>query len=138
MILGVGTDLVAIDRIAQAMRRFPDRFMERVLTPAEIRWCMGRQAMTAACCAKRFAAKEALVKALGTGMRGGIWFTEMELDNDPLGRPSMTLHGAAARRAEELAAIHGMEEVVIHLSLADEGGFALAHVVLEGRLSTIL
>ncbi|MBF0626912.1 MAG: holo-ACP synthase [Magnetococcales bacterium] len=132
MIVGIGTDLVAIDRIGQSMQRHADRFLVRVFTAAEQALCAQRRATEVACFAKRFAAKEAMVKALGTGMRDGIWFTDVEVLNDALGRPVITLKGAAARRLHELAMGHGFAETRIHLSLADDGGMAMAHVVVEG------
>ncbi|MBF0192008.1 MAG: holo-ACP synthase [Magnetococcales bacterium] len=133
MILGTGTDLVSIARIEQILARHADRFVNRVFTPEEQRLCALRKAVSAACWAKRFAAKEAVVKALGTGMRDGIWFTDVEILNDPLGRPVVTVTGEGARRLRELGSAHGVEKIRIHLSLADESGFALAYVLLEGH-----
>ncbi|GAB0056597.1 Holo-[acyl-carrier-protein] synthase [Candidatus Magnetaquicoccaceae bacterium FCR-1] len=133
MILGIGTDLVAIDRIGKALERHPERFSAKVYTDAERQACALRQ--ETACLAKRFAAKEALAKALGTGMRDGVWFTGMEVGNDPLGRPTLRVNGETARRLEALRVRSGAREVVIHLSLADESGLALAYVVLEGVFS---
>ncbi|MBF0416798.1 MAG: holo-ACP synthase [Magnetococcales bacterium] len=135
MILGIGTDLVEIARIRQAMVRFPERFVSRIFTEAELSACARRQEVS--CLAKRFAAKEALAKALGSGMRDGVWFTGMEVVNDALGRPAMRVSGETARQLVGLQERVGAREVVIHLSLADEGGFALAHVVLEGLFSSV-
>ncbi|MBF0295067.1 MAG: holo-ACP synthase [Magnetococcales bacterium] len=132
MILGVGTDLVRIERLERAIGRFPERFTQRVFTPAEQRLCEGG-GMRFACYAKRFAAKEALVKALGVGMRDGVWFTDVEVLNDGLGKPVMTLSGKSAQFLQELLRREQLSRAVIHLSLADEGGFALAHLILEGR-----
>ncbi|MBF0165041.1 MAG: holo-ACP synthase [Magnetococcales bacterium] len=134
MILGIGTDLVEIARIGKALERHPERFAAKVFTDAERQACARRQ--ETACLAKRFAAKEAMAKALGTGMRDGVWFTGMEVENDPLGRPTLRVNGETARRLETLRDRSGAQKVVIHLSLADEGGFALAHVVLEGVTSS--
>ncbi|MBF0272475.1 MAG: holo-ACP synthase [Magnetococcales bacterium] len=133
MILGIGTDLVSIERIEHILSRHADRFIQRVFTPAEQQLCGTRKAVSSACWAKRFAAKEALVKALGTGMRDGIWFTDVEILNDPLGRPVMTVTGEGARRLQALGSTHGVGTTRIHLSLADESGFALAYVILEGH-----
>ncbi|MEO5347496.1 MAG: holo-ACP synthase [Magnetococcus sp. YQC-9] len=127
----MGTDLVVIERIGQVMERFPERFPARVFTEAELNQCAGRQAGRIACLAKRFAAKEAFAKALGSGMRDGLWFNQMEVGNDALGRPVMRVSGESARALERLRLIHQAREVAIHLSLADDGGFALAYVVLE-------
>lgn len=132
MILGIGTDLVSIKRIETAMTRFQDRFSQRIFTPAEQRLCASRQAKFA-CFAKRFAAKEALVKALGIGMREGIWFTDVEILNDSMGKPVMTLSGEAERLLQSIRISHNCSVVTIHLSLADEEEFALAYVILEGR-----
>ncbi|MBF0284059.1 MAG: holo-ACP synthase [Magnetococcales bacterium] len=123
MILGVGTDLVRVDRIAQARRRHGERFLRRLFTPVEQAAGRGRADLDGFL-AKRFAAKEALVKALGIGMRDGVWFTDMEVVNDPLGKPVMHCSGEVARRLEHLQAR-------AHLSLTDEGGLAMAFVVLE-------
>ncbi len=124
MIVGLGSDLVRIDRLEKALLRFGDGFARRVFTDGERQLCDARK-NRAACYAKRFAAKEALTKALGTGMRGGIWFQDVEVLNDDLGRPVMTVSGAARERMQHLGA------ETTHVSLSDEGGFALAFVVLE-------
>ena len=124
MIVGLGSDLVRIDRLQRALDRFGDGFAKRVFTDGERQLCDGR-GNRAACFAKRFAAKEALAKALGTGMREGVWFRDVEVLNDDLGRPIMTVSGAARERMQTLGT------VTIHVSLSDEGGFALAFVVLE-------
>ncbi|MBF0178644.1 MAG: holo-ACP synthase [Magnetococcales bacterium] len=132
MILGVGTDLVRIERLERAIGRFPERFTQRIFTPAEQRLCEGG-GMRFACYAKRFAAKEALVKALGVGMRDGVWFTDVEVLNDALGKPLVTLTGKSAQFLQNILHREQLSRAVIHLSLADEEGFALAHLILEGR-----
>lgn len=124
MIIGIGTDLVAIHRIQQAVERFDKRFVDRIFAPSEYDFCVQRKDY-AACLAKRFAAKEALVKALGTGMRDGVWFTDITVANNALGCPTLSLSGLAAKR------LHPLESLKIHLSLSDENGFAQAFVVLE-------
>lgn len=129
MILGVGSDLIRIDRLAGSIDRFGERFLKRVFTPGEIRQgeeLSGKAAI--AFYAKRFAAKEAAAKALGTGMRDGIWFTQIEVENDSLGRPSVNVSGAAA---DLLAERGGEKGARLHLTLSDEREFALAFVVLE-------
>lgn len=113
------------------MTRFQDRFAQRIFTPAEQKLC-GLLKPNYGCFAKRFAAKEALVKALGVGMRDGIWFTDVEILNNDLGQPIMTLHGAAERCFQSILLAHACIGS-IHVSLADDGGFALAYVILEGR-----
>lgn len=132
MILGIGTDLLPIERMERAMMRFGDRFAQRIFTLAEQRLCTGNK-INFACFAKRFAAKEALVKALGLGMRDGIWFTDVEILNDAAGKPVMTLSGAAEIRLQSMLQGSTFSCATIHISLADDGGFALAYVILEGR-----
>ncbi|NGZ06849.1 MAG: holo-ACP synthase [Magnetococcales bacterium] len=132
MILGIGTDCVGIARMDRLRNQYRERFLSRIFTPAEQQLCEQRRAGIAGCLAKRFAAKEALVKALGTGMRDGIWFTDVEILNDPAGAPVVTLCGGAADRLNTLAAAHHLTHTRIHLSLADEAEMALAYVILEG------
>lgn len=125
MIVGIGNDLARIDRFAAGMARHGERFAQRLLGPAELaRYHLHPQ--PAAFLAKRFAAKEAFLKALGTGLRHGMRWGEIEVVNDALGRPSLQLSG----RARELAEAAGV--VTHHLSLSDDDGLALAFVVLEG------
>lgn len=125
MILGIGNDLAHIDRFAAGMARHGERFAKRLLGPRELeRYYQHPQ--PAAYLAKRFAAKEAFVKALGTGLRHGMRWTEIEVVNDTLGRPALRLTG----RARECAQAAGV--TALHLSLSDDGGMALAFVVLEG------
>lgn len=124
MILGIGTDVVRIDRLERAMQRFGQRFLDRLFTPEEQTRCSSH-VRPAACFAKRFAAKEALVKALGTGFRDGLWFTDITVENDAAGRPALRLSGPVA----QALAAHG--EVRTHLSLSDELDLAMAFVVLE-------
>lgn len=114
----VGVDIVEIARIRETFARWGDRFLKRVYTPAEVERCRGRVPELAA----RFAGKEAISKALGTGMRGVAW-REMEILNDRRGKPYVRLHGRAAVRAAEL----GLTEFAI--SLTHERDFAVAFVV---------
>ncbi|MBB3191068.1 holo-ACP synthase [Halomonas cerina] len=125
MIIGVGTDIARIPRFALALSRHGERFAERLLGEVE-RDRLEGQALPAAYLAKRFAAKEAFVKALGTGLRRGMRWTEIQVVNDALGRPSLVLSG----KAHELAMAAGVTSV--HLSLTDEETLAVAFVVLEG------
>jgi holo-[acyl-carrier protein] synthase len=130
MILGVGTDLANIDRIAATLDRFGDRFRNRVFTPAEQRKAEGRRE-TAATYAKRWAAKEACSKALGTGLRMGIAWRDMAVTNLPTGQPVMAVTGWAAER---LAAMTPPgHSAVIHVSLTDDAPWAQAFVVIEAR-----
>ena len=123
-IIGIGLDLVEVDRVAKAIER--PRFVERVYTPGEIAACEGRGAGRAASYAARFAAKEAFLKALGTGLRGGT-LQEIEVLNDLLGKPKLIVHGFFG----ELAAQHGV--VDIHLSLTHTRMYAAAQCLLWGR-----
>src|ERR1700712_5627552 len=101
MIIGIGSDLIDIRRVAKVIERHGDRFLDRIFTEAE-RAKAERRAknarMVAATYAKRFAAKEACSKALGTGIRQGVWWRDMGVVNLPGGRPSMHLTGGAAQR----------------------------------------
>ncbi len=116
--LSVGVDIIEIERIAKALERFGDRFLERIYTRAEVDHCRGRVAELAA----RFAAKEAISKALGTGIYGLSW-PEMEILPDPLGQPQVYLHGSAQKRASVL----GLTDFAISLSHSQE--YAVAFVV---------
>jgi holo-[acyl-carrier protein] synthase len=125
VIVGLGTDLVAVDRIRRALGRHGERFLERVLTAGERAVCQQRPD-PALFVASRFAAKEAGAKALGTGFQDGVRLTDLEVVRPRGQAPQLHLHGPAARYAATLGVVRQ------HLSLSDEGGFALATVVLEG------
>jgi holo-[acyl-carrier protein] synthase len=130
MILGIGSDLCDIRRIEKTLERHGERFTARVFTEVERRKAEGR-ALAAATYAKRFAAKEACAKALGTGMRRGVFWRDMGVVNQRSGQPTMALTGgAAARLAAMLPAGH---EAVIHLTITDEHPYAQAFVVIEAR-----
>ncbi len=128
MILGIGTDLANIDRIAATLARFGDRFRNRVFTPVEQRKA-GRRPDVAGTYAKRWAAKEACSKALGTGLRMGIAWKDMGVSNLATGQPVMHLTGWAAER---LAAMTPPgHRAVVHVSLTDDHPWAQAFVVIE-------
>ena len=128
MIVGIGTDLCDIDRIADSLRRFGDRFVHRCFTEVERRRSDARTGR-AASYAKRFAAKEACAKALGTGIRDGVAWRDMGVVNLPSGKPTMALTGGAALR---LASLMPPGHVpVIHLAITDEHPMAQAFVVIE-------
>jgi holo-[acyl-carrier protein] synthase len=130
VILGIGTDLANIDRIAATLARFGDRFRDRVFTARE-RATAGRRRHEAATYAKRWAAKEACSKALGTGLRMGIAWKDMGVVNLRSGQPKMRLTGwAAARLAAMTPEGH---EAVVHVSLTDDHPWAQAFVVIEAR-----
>jgi holo-[acyl-carrier protein] synthase len=128
VILGVGSDLSDIRRIQASLDRFGDRFKHRVFTEIE-RTRSDRKPDAAASYAKRFAAKEACAKALGTGMRRGVAWRDMGVVNMRSGQPTMALTGgAAARLAEMVPAGH---RAVIHLSMTDDHPYAQAFVIIE-------
>ncbi|MAR92143.1 MAG: holo-ACP synthase [Pseudomonadota bacterium] len=124
MIVGIGTDMVTIARMAEKLQNTGDRFARRLLTEAEYREFAGKR-NGAAFLAKRFAAKEAAVKALGTGFADGITWQQVAVSNDDRGAPRLQLSGPALQRAEQL----GVQR--LHLSLSDEREHALAFVILE-------
>jgi holo-[acyl-carrier protein] synthase len=128
MIIGIGSDIVDIRRIEQTIARFGERFLERIYTAAERRKAESRTA-AAATYAKRFAAKEACAKALGTGFRNGVFFRDLGVVNLPGGKPTLALTGGAAER---LAAItpDGMT-AQIDLTLTDEYPLAQAFVIIS-------
>jgi holo-[acyl-carrier protein] synthase len=124
MIVGTGVDITEVDRIEAVVKRFGDRFLKRVFTPAEIRYCMGKP-NAAERLAARFAAKEAGMKAIGTGLRHGITWQDVEVLRLPGQRPVLQFHGKAA----EFAARLGCKRT--HLSLSHTADQAIAHVILE-------
>lgn len=130
MILGIGTDLANIERIAATLERFGDRFRNRVFTEVE-QHKAERRKDAAGTYAKRWAAKEACSKALGTGLRMGISWRDMAVSNLRSGQPKMELSGWAAKRLQEMTP-EG-HEAVIHLTLTDDHPWAQAFVVIEAR-----
>lgn len=131
MILGIGSDLANIDRIAGTLDRFGDRFRNRVFTPLEQAKARSRPHGEAATYAKRWAAKEACSKALGTGLAMGISWIDMSVSNLPSGQPVMHLTGwAAARLAQMTPAGH---HAIVHVTLTDDMPWAQAFVVIEAR-----
>lgn len=130
MIIGIGTDLANIDRIGRTLERFGDRFRNRVFTPREQATAERRKA-TAATYAKRWAAKEACSKALGTGLRMGIAWVDMAVVNLRSGQPQMQLTGWAAERLKSMTPAG--HEAVVHVSLTDDHPWAQAFVVIEAR-----
>lgn len=128
MIIGFGNDLCDIRRIEDALERFGERFVARCFTDIEREKSEAR-ASRAASYAKRFAAKEACAKALGTGLRFGVAWREMGVVNLPSGKPTMSLTGAAAARLKSMTP-QG-HRAVIHLTLTDEYPLAQAQVIIE-------
>ena len=123
MLISVGCDVIEIARVAKAMER--RAFVERVYAPEEIAYCEGRGKQAASSFAARFAAKEAVLKALGTGLRGGE-LTEIVITNDDLGKPRVQLKGYHAELAQKL----GVKNIA--LSMSHSRVAALAYVVMEG------
>ena len=130
MILGVGTDLANIDRIAGTLDRFGDRFRNRVFTEIE-QAKAERRRDTVGTYAKRWAAKEACSKALGTGLAMGISWKDMAVSNLRSGQPTMQVTGWAAERLKEMTPPG--HEAVIHVTLTDDHPWAQAFVVIEAR-----
>ncbi len=125
MILGTGIDLAEVPRIRAAVERYGARFIERVFTPKEIAY-VERKANKFERYAARFAAKEAGMKAIGTGWRHGVRWQDFEVTNLPSGRPTLTFHGVAAEYAAELGVAR------VHLSLTHTEQYGQAFVILEG------
>jgi holo-[acyl-carrier protein] synthase len=130
VIVGIGSDLCEIERVERTLTRFGKRFIARCFTETEQRRSE-RRAGRAASYAKRFAAKEACAKALGTGLRRGVFWRDMGVVNLPSGQPTMRLTGGAAERLR--AILPPGTEPFIHLTLTDEQAFAQAFVVIEAR-----
>ncbi|MBD3802110.1 MAG: holo-ACP synthase [Thioclava sp.] len=130
MILGIGTDLANIERIERTLERFGDRFRNRVFTETEQRKAERRKDVVGTY-AKRWAAKEACSKALGTGLRMGISWRDMAVTNLPTGQPAMHVTGWAADRLKEMTP-EGYE-AIIHVTLTDDHPWAQAFVVIEAR-----
>ena len=130
MIIGLGSDLTDIRRIEQTLERFGERFVARVFTETE-RLRSERRATRAGSYAKRFAAKEACAKALGTGMRRGVFWKDMGVVNARSGEPTMHLTGGAAARLAELTPPGHV--CAVRLTLTDEYPYAQAFVIIEAR-----
>ena len=130
MIIGIGSDLCDIRRIEQTLGRHGERFVERCFTEIE-RGRSDARAGRAASYAKRFADKEACAKALGTGLKHGVFWRDMGVVNLPSGQPTMRLTGGAAARLK--AILPPGNEAFIHLTITDEPPLAQAFVVIEAR-----
>ena len=124
MIHGIGVDIVNIDRMERVIERWGERFIQRVFTPAEMDFCLNRPSPALAF-STRFAAKEAFSKAMGTGMKKGVKWRDIEVFHYPGGRPGLRLHGRSSERCRE-------ENITgFHLSMSDEGEYGVAMVILE-------
>jgi holo-[acyl-carrier protein] synthase len=130
MILGIGSDLCDIRRIERSIERFGDRFTHRIFTEGE-RARSDRRAARAPSYARRFAAKEACAKALGTGLSHGVFWRDMEVINLRGGKPTLRLTGGALERLRSLTPAG--HEAVLHVSLTDDPPLAQAFVIIEAR-----
>jgi holo-[acyl-carrier protein] synthase len=128
LIVGIGSDLTDIRRIAKSLERFGERFTTRLFTDIE-KTRSERKVDRASSYAKRFAAKEACAKALGTGMRRGVFWKDMGVVNARSGQPTLALTGGAATRLREL--VGEGRRAAIHLSLTDDHPYAQAFVIIE-------
>ena len=124
MIVGLGVDIAEPERIQKAAERFGQRFLNRIFTPGEIAYCE-RKANKWERFAARFAAKEAAFKALGTGWRKGVRWIDVEVVNEPSGRPTLKISGVAGEFARKLAVTH------ISVSITHTPQFTLAQVIFE-------
>lgn len=131
MIIGLGSDLCNIDRIKNSIERFGERFENRVFTEVERAKARKRPFTIAGTYAKRFAAKEAFSKAVGTGFRRGVFMKDIGVVNAPSGAPTLKLEGGAAKRLAELTP--DGHEAVIHLTLTDDHPWAQAFIIIEAR-----
>src|SRR5947199_10510016 len=125
MIVGTGVDLAEVPRIRASIERYGARFIDRIYTPGEIEY-VERKANRFERYAARFAAKEAGMKAIGTGWKRGVRWQDFEVPNLPTGRPTLKLHGEAARIAGKLGV------TAISLSITHTAELGMAHVILEG------
>ena len=128
MIIGIGSDITDVRRIAKVIDRHGERFIDRIFTPTERAEAEKRRNRVETY-AKRFAAKEACAKALGTGFRAGVWWRDMGVVNLPSGRPTLELTGGARRRLEAITPAG--YEARIDLTITDEGPMAHAFVVIS-------
>jgi holo-[acyl-carrier protein] synthase len=131
MIVGIGSNLCNIERIESSLERFGDRFLNRVFTERERAKAASRPLTRAATLAKRFAAKEAFSKAVGTGFRRGVFMKDIGVVNLPSGAPTLELAGGARERLDALApAGHAID---VHLTMTDDFPWAQAFVILSLR-----
>jgi holo-[acyl-carrier protein] synthase len=135
MIIGIGSDICDIRRIEKAIQRHGDRFLERVFTETErIKARQRVETIQAATFAKRFAAKEAGAKALGTGFRRGVFFSNLGVVNLPSGQPTLLMTGGSAERLRALTPPN--MEPMVHLTMTDEYPYAYAQVIISAVPAT--
>ncbi|WP_419826951.1 holo-ACP synthase [Sphingomonas sp.] len=131
MILGIGSDLCSIERIQASLDRFGERFVRRCFTPQERARAERRTLTRAATYAKRFAAKEAFSKAVGTGFRHGVFLRDIGVVNLPSGAPTLALAGGAQEALDAL--VPEGHAATVHLTMTDDQPWAQAFVVIEAR-----
>jgi len=131
VIIGLGSDLCNIERIANSLERWGEKFERRCFTEVEQAKAARRPYTRAGTYAKRFAAKEAYTKAIGTGFSRGVFHKDIGVVNAPSGAPTLALTGGAAKRLAEI--VPDGHEAVIHLTLTDDHPWAQAFVVIEAR-----
>ena len=129
MIVGIGSDLCNIERIEKSLERFGDRFLNRVFTEIERKKAASRPFTAAGTLAKRFAAKEAFSKAVGTGFRAGVFMKDIGVVNAPSGAPTLALSNGAKARLDALVPQGHVAKV--HLTLTDDHPWAFAMVIIE-------
>ncbi|WP_375381656.1 holo-ACP synthase [uncultured Sphingomonas sp.] len=135
MILGLGSDLCSIERIAASLERFGERFEARVFTDAERARAARRPFTRAGTLAKRFAAKEAFSKAVGTGFRAGVFMRDIGVVNAPSGAPTLALTGGARARLDAITPAGHVARV--HLTMTDDHPWAQAFVIIEAVIEAI-
>ena len=128
MILGVGIDICDVNRVSKTLERFKDKFISRCFTSLEKKKCQGT-INQASCFAKRFAAKEATSKALGTGINKGVYWKQIEVENLKSGKPTINLYGNAKKKLESLLPKNMTYNIL--LSITDEREYAQAFVIIE-------
>ena len=129
MIIGIGTDIVDISRVKEILERQGEKFVNRILSQPEQKELSGR--ITPSIVAKRFAAKEAVAKALATSSSGALSWLDVEVHNDPSGRPQAILHRGALERLK--AKTPGDSNSFVHLTLSDGYPYAIAYAIIESR-----
>ncbi len=126
-IFGIGIDLCEIQRVEDSLDKLGERFADKILAPQEKKTYLSHK-FKGRFLAKRFAAKEAFAKALGTGISEGVTLPDIEVTNDPKGKPEIRLHGEASNKVNLIAGAS------IHLSISDEKHYAIAQVIIESNL----
>jgi holo-[acyl-carrier protein] synthase len=132
-IIGIGTDMISIDRIKKSLSKSADTFKNKIYTPHEIAYCDAKKAVSVGSYAKRWAAKEACAKALGTGIAHGVTWHDIEVQNDEKGAPVLVLSGGALERLNNL--LPSGTTADIHLSLCDDDPWAQATVLISAYRS---